>query len=128
MTKRSFQTKRMHLLLSALLVIVLLAGCAAPPAPAAQAPAPADTGATEAAPAETAAEAAPDAAAGERTPVVFWQFSTDEPQIAGYQKAIDEFEKLHPEIDVQMEIVPWSSQQQALTTGLTTASFRMSPC
>ena len=54
---------------------------------------------------------------------MFWQFSTDEPQIAGYQKAIDEFEKLHPEIDVQMEIVPWSSQQQALTTGLTTGEL-----
>ena len=126
MARRSFRIKHIQLLLPALLIVVLLAGCAAPAAPAAQAPA-ADTAATNSAEAtaEATTEAAADsgAAAGDKTPVVFWQFSTDEPQIAAYQKAIDEFEKLHPEIDVQMEIVPWSSQQQALTTGLTTGEL-----
>ncbi len=122
MARQSFRIKHIQLLLSALLVAVLLAGCAAPAAPA---PAAETAAATEAAAAEATTEAAADSGttAGDKTPVVFWQFSTDEPQIAAYQKAIDEFEKLHPEIDVQMEIVPWSSQQQALTTGLTTGEL-----
>jgi ABC-type glycerol-3-phosphate transport system substrate-binding protein len=123
MSKRSSLVKRLPSLLAVFVILALLAGCAAPVAPAAPAPAAGsdvtDAAATEAAP----SDATGDAAAGDRIPVVFWQFSTDEPQIAAYEKAIEEFEKLHPEIDVQMEIVPWSSQQQALTTGLTTGEL-----
>lgn len=63
------------------------------------------------------------AAEGEQAEVVFWQFFTDPPIIAAYEKAIADFEALHPDIDVQMEIVPWSEQQQKLTTALTTGAL-----
>ncbi len=57
------------------------------------------------------------------TPVVFWQFFTDESIIAAYENAIAEFEALNPDVDVQMEIVPWSEQQQRLTTALSSGGL-----
>lgn len=97
-------------LFSSLFVLVLLAfalsSCASVPA---QAPA-------EQPGAETTDEGVPAS-------VVFWQFFTDPPIIAAYENAIQEFETLHPDIDVQMEIVPWAEQQQKLTTALTTGAL-----
>ncbi len=58
------------------------------------------------------------AQAQEPTTVVFWQFFTDETIIEAYENAIAEFEALNPDVKVQMVIVPWSEQQQRLTTAL----------
>jgi ABC-type glycerol-3-phosphate transport system substrate-binding protein len=56
--------------------------------------------------------------AQEPTRVVFWQFFTEPNIIAAYETAIADFEAANPDIDVVMEIVPWSEQQQRLTTAL----------
>jgi ABC-type glycerol-3-phosphate transport system substrate-binding protein len=55
--------------------------------------------------------------------VVFWQFSTRDADIAAWNEAIASFEAANPEIDVEMEIVPWAEQQQRLVTALTTGGL-----
>src|SRR5690554_2127721 len=60
---------------------------------------------------------------GAQTEVIFWQFSTVEADIQAWEAAIREFESLHPDIKVTMEIVPWSEQQQKLITGLATGAL-----
>lgn len=44
--------------------------------------------------------------------VTFWQFSTNPNDIEAWEGIIDAFEASHEGIDVVMEIVPWSEQQQ----------------
>lgn len=55
--------------------------------------------------------------------VTFWQFFTDQPQIDGWNAIIDAFEAENPDIDVVMEIVPWSEQQQRIVSALTTGGL-----
>jgi multiple sugar transport system substrate-binding protein len=50
--------------------------------------------------------------------VVFWQFSTRDADVAAWKNAIGQFEKVNPEIKVDMEIVPWADQQQRLVSAL----------
>lgn len=51
--------------------------------------------------------------------VTFWQFSTNENDIAAWNDTIAAFEAANPDVDVVMEIVPWGEQQQRLVTALT---------
>jgi ABC-type glycerol-3-phosphate transport system substrate-binding protein len=55
--------------------------------------------------------------------VTFWQFDTSDFQIKAYNDAIAAFSEKNPDITVNMEIVPWTEQQQKLVTGLTTGSL-----
>lgn len=55
--------------------------------------------------------------------VTFWQFSTNPNDIAAWEGIIKAFEASHEGVDVQMEIVPWSEQQQRLVTALTTGGL-----
>ncbi len=55
--------------------------------------------------------------------VVFWQFSTRDAYIDAWEAAIADFEAENPDIDVVMEIVPWSEQQQRLVSALTTGGL-----
>ena len=55
--------------------------------------------------------------------VTFWEFDTSEASIAAYKSAITDFEKLNPDITVDMQIVPWSDQQQKITTALATGAL-----
>jgi multiple sugar transport system substrate-binding protein len=55
--------------------------------------------------------------------VVFWQFSTRDADIAAWNEAIASFEAENPDVDVEMEIVPWAEQQQRLVTALTTGGL-----
>ncbi|HWJ74881.1 MAG TPA: sugar ABC transporter substrate-binding protein [Kaistia sp.] len=52
------------------------------------------------------------------TNVTFWQFSTRDADIAAWNEAIAAFEKVNPDIKINMEIVPWSEQQQRLVSAL----------
>lgn len=58
----------------------------------------------------------------EQVTVTFWQFFTEDNIIAAYEEAIEAFEAAHPNIRVNMEIVPWAEQQQRLTTALATGA------
>lgn len=55
--------------------------------------------------------------------VTFWQFSTRDADIAAWNEAIAAFEAANPDVDVEMEIVPWAEQQQRLVTALTTGGL-----
>lgn len=55
--------------------------------------------------------------------VTFWQFSTNQNDIDAWNGAIKAFEQKNPDITVNMEIVPWASQQQRLVTALTTGGL-----
>jgi ABC-type glycerol-3-phosphate transport system substrate-binding protein len=55
--------------------------------------------------------------------VTFWEFSTDDASLEAWNTAIAEFEAMHPDIKVNMEIVPWAEQQQRLVTALTTGGL-----
>jgi ABC-type glycerol-3-phosphate transport system substrate-binding protein len=55
--------------------------------------------------------------------VTFWQFSTNQPDIDAWNKIIKSFEADNPNIHVNMEIVPWSSQQQRLVSALTSGGL-----
>ncbi len=63
------------------------------------------------------------ARAQEPATVTFWQFNTEDFVIAAYNEAITAFQDQNPDITVNMEIVPWSEQQQKLVTGLTTGQL-----
>ncbi|MCX5518823.1 sugar ABC transporter substrate-binding protein [Kaistia defluvii] len=58
------------------------------------------------------------APASAETTVTFWQFSTRDADIAAWNGAIASFEKANPDIKINMEIVPWSEQQQRLVSAL----------
>ena len=49
--------------------------------------------------------------------------STRDADVAAWNQAIAPFEKANPDIKVDMEIVPWSEQQQRLVTALTTGGL-----
>jgi multiple sugar transport system substrate-binding protein len=57
------------------------------------------------------------------TKVVFWEFSTRDADISAWESAISEFEQQNPDIDVEMEIVPWAEQQQRLVSALATGGL-----
>ena len=63
------------------------------------------------------------ARAQEPATVTFWQFSTNDFEIQAYNDAIAAFSAENPDVTVNMEIVPWSEQQQKLITGLTTGAL-----
>lgn len=63
---------------------------------------------------------APNAAAGSTKTVVFWEYNTDTPSINAWKASIKRFEAANPGITVQMEIVPWSEQEEKLTTAIAT--------
>lgn len=50
--------------------------------------------------------------------VTFWEFNTDAPTVNAFKASIKGFEASHPNISVQMAIVPWSEQSQKLTTAI----------
>lgn len=68
--------------------------------------------------ATAAAMLAAGTAAQAQTQVVFWQFSTRDAYVQAWNDAIAAFEAENPDIDVVMEIVPWSEQQQRLVSAL----------
>lgn len=55
--------------------------------------------------------------------VTFWQFDTAAQAISAWEAAIKDFEAKNPDIEVQMEIVPWADQQQKITTGIATGEL-----
>jgi multiple sugar transport system substrate-binding protein len=55
-----------------------------------------------------------------RQTVTFWEFSTDDPTVNAWKSVIASFEQANPNIAVNMQIVPWSEQQQKLTTAIST--------
>ena len=55
--------------------------------------------------------------------VTFWQFNGDQASITAYKSAIASFEAKNPDITVNMQIVPWSDQQQKITTALASGSL-----
>jgi ABC-type glycerol-3-phosphate transport system substrate-binding protein len=63
-----------------------------------------------------------NAASGKQT-VTFWQFDTSKTTIAAYKQAIGDFEKKNPDITVDMQIVPWATQQQKITTAIASGSL-----
>lgn len=58
-------------------------------------------------------------ARAEPAKVVFWQFSTRPEYIEAWRQTISAFEARHPDIRVEMQVVPWAEQQQRLITALT---------
>ena len=63
-----------------------------------------------------------DSGSGKET-VTFWQFDTSPASISAYNAAIKGFEAKNPTITVKMQIVPWSDQQQKITTALASGSL-----
>lgn len=61
-------------------------------------------------------DAASGTASGGKQTVTFWEFDTSQPSIDAYKAAIKSFEEQNPTITVNMQIVPWSTQQQKITT------------
>lgn len=59
-----------------------------------------------------------NAAAGGTQTVTFWEFDTSTASINAYKGAISAFEKQNPGIKVNMQIVPWETQQQKITTAI----------
>jgi ABC-type glycerol-3-phosphate transport system substrate-binding protein len=55
--------------------------------------------------------------------VVFWEFDNSKPTLNAYHQAISAFEKKNPDITVDMQVVPWSEQQQKITAALTTGAL-----
>lgn len=52
--------------------------------------------------------------------VTLWQFNTDPAVVAAWEKAVADFEAANPDIDVVMQTVPWSEQQQKISTAIAT--------
>ena len=78
---------------------------------------------TSTSPTATSSAAAPSSSAAAASPsgtqqVVFWQFSDREAEITAYNALIQKFEAANPGVKVKMEIVPWTEQQEKLTTAL----------
>ncbi len=55
--------------------------------------------------------------------VTFWQFFTGDNDVAAWKAAITKFEAANPDIKVNMELVPWSEQQQRFVTALATGGL-----
>jgi ABC-type glycerol-3-phosphate transport system substrate-binding protein len=55
--------------------------------------------------------------------VTFWQFFTGDTDVAAWKAAIAKFEAANPDIKVNMELVPWSEQQQRFVTALATGGL-----
>lgn len=58
-----------------------------------------------------------------QTTVTFWQFFTGDTDVAAWRDAIAKFEAANPEIKINMELVPWSEQQQRFVTALATGGL-----
>ena len=58
-----------------------------------------------------------------QTTVTFWQFFTRDADVAAWHDAIAKFETANPDIKINMEIVPWSEQQQRFVTALPTGGL-----
>lgn len=58
-----------------------------------------------------------------QTTVTFWQFFTGDTDVAAWRDAIAKFEAANPDIKVNMELVPWSEQQQRFVTALATGGL-----
>src|SRR5262245_54579531 len=57
------------------------------------------------------------------TTVTFWQFFTGDADVAAWRSAIAKFETANPDIKINMELVPWSEQQQRFVTALATGGL-----
>ena len=57
------------------------------------------------------------------TTVTFWQFFTGDTDVAAWRDAIAKFESANPDIKINMELVPWSEQQQRFVTALATGGL-----
>ena len=57
-------------------------------------------------------------ATGGAQTVTFWEFDTSKSSIDAYKAAITAFEAQNPSIKVDMQIVPWETQQQKITTAI----------
>ena len=65
----------------------------------------------------------PAATGSSRQTVTFWEFNTDAPTVDAFKASIASFEASHPNITVQMSIVPWAEQSQKLTTAIATGGL-----
>lgn len=61
--------------------------------------------------------------AAAQTTVTFWQFFTGDTDVAAWRDAIAKFETANPDIKINMELVPWSEQQQRFVTALATGGL-----
>lgn len=57
------------------------------------------------------------------TTITLWQFNPDQTSVTAWQKAVQDFEAANPSIKVNMQTVPWSEQQQKITTALATGAM-----
>src|SRR5689334_18707023 len=53
-----------------------------------------------------------------QTTVNFWQFFTGDTDVKAWRDTIAAFEAENPDIKINMELVPWSEQQQRFVTAL----------
>jgi multiple sugar transport system substrate-binding protein len=58
-----------------------------------------------------------------QTNVTFWQFFTGETDVQAWRDVIADFEAANPDIKINMELVPWSEQQQRFVTALATGGL-----
>lgn len=58
-----------------------------------------------------------------QTTVNFWQFFTGDTDVKAWRDAIAKFEAANPDIKINMELVPWSEQQQRFVTALATGGL-----
>jgi multiple sugar transport system substrate-binding protein len=109
--------KLLGLLLAFSLLVPILAACTAPAAaPAASQPAPAPTTAPAAPVAQPTA--APAAASGEQITLDFWNPETNDAMIKVLQEDIAAYEKLHPNIKVNLVNIPWGDIYTKWQTGI----------
>ena len=101
-----------------------LAGCGSSSATSAT-PGSSSSGSSGSTPGSTSGTpaAAPVSPSGPKQKVIFWQFDSSQPAVDAYKKEITDFEAKNPAIEVDMQIVPWSSQQQKITTALATGAL-----
>ena len=62
-------------------------------------------------------------AAFAQTTVNFWQFFTGDTDVKAWRDTIAAFEAENPDIKINMELVPWSEQQQRFVTALATGGL-----
>lgn len=101
------------LLLSIMMVVTIMSGCGAAPAPAPVAPAPAPAAPAPAAPAPAAP--APAKLEGE---ITFWHSFTQGPRLETIQKAADAFMTANPGVKIKIETFSWADFYTKWTTGL----------
>jgi len=61
--------------------------------------------------------------AAAQTNVTFWQFFTGDTDVKAWRDTIAKFEAANPDIKINMELVPWSEQQQRFVTALATGGL-----